>query len=159
MASRSAQVLGRVDAQPADDEVLRLGDVGRLLHPRRDVGAHEMHGGAGLGGDELVGLEVDAEALGIERVHEGGAGEIAGDAAVARRHLAQILGADDAAGAVHVLDDDVRRAVDMAGEMPGEQAALDVGRSAGGEVDQDSETFALVEGIVGVGRRHAENES
>ena len=110
-----------------------------------------MHGGAGLGGDELVGLEVDAEALGIERVHEGGAGEVAGDAAVARRHLAQILGADDAAGAVHVLDHDVRRAIDVAGEMLGEQAALDVGRSAGSEVDQDGEPFALVEGIVGVG--------
>ena len=114
-----------------------------------------MHCRAGLGGDELVGLEVDAEALGIERVHEGGAGEVAGDAAVARRHLAHILGPDDAAGAVHVLDHDVRRAIDMAGEMLGEHAALDVGRATGSEVDQDGEALVLVEGIVGVGRGSA----
>ena len=129
-----------------------------VLHAGRDVGAHEMHGGAGLGGDELVGLEVDAEALGIERVHEGGAGEVARHAAVARRHLAQILGADDAAGAVHVLDDDVRLAFDVARKMLGEQAALDVGRAAGSEVDQDGEPLALVEGIVGVRRRCGERD-
>jgi hypothetical protein len=70
---------------------------------------------------------------------------------VPSRHLAQVLGPDDAAGAVHVLDDDVRLTVQVAGEMLGEQAALDVGRTAGGEVDQDREPLALVERILGAG--------
>src|SRR5262249_777975 len=113
----------------------------------------------GLGRDELVGLEVDAKALRIERIHEGGAGEVAGHAAVARRHLSQVLGPDNAAGAVHVLDDDIRRAVDVAGEVLGEQATLDVGRPAGCEVDQDGETLAGVEGIIGAGRRCGHRES
>src|SRR5262249_27347897 len=95
--------------------------------------------------------EVDAKALRIERIHEGGAGEVAGHGAVARRHLAQVLGPDNAAGAVHVLDDDIRRAVDVAGEVLGEQATLDVGRPAGCEVDQHGETLAGLEGIVGAG--------
>ena len=158
MAKPQAHVLRRIDAQSADDEALRLDDVGRLLHPGRDVGAHEVHRGAGLGRDELVGLEVDAEALGVERVHEGGAGEVARHGAVARRHLAEIFGADDAAGAFHVLNDDVGLALDVAREMLGEQAALDVGRPAGGEVDQDGEPLALVEGIVGESLRRGERE-
>src|SRR6516165_8117983 len=47
----------------------------------------------------------------------------------------------------------------MPGEVLGEQATLDVGRPAGCEVDQDSETLARVEGIIGVGHRcgHREN--
>jgi len=36
-------------------------------------------------------------------------------------------------------------------DVPGEQAALDVGRPAGREVDQDGEALVPVEGIVGVG--------
>jgi hypothetical protein len=40
----------------------------------------------------------------------------------------------------------------MAGEMLGEHAALDVGRAAGSEVDQDGQALVLVEGIVGVSR-------
>jgi hypothetical protein len=36
--------------------------------------------------------------------------------------------------------------------MLSEHAALDVGRAAGGEVDQDGEALVLVEGIVGVSR-------
>ena len=158
MREPQAQVLRRIDAQAPDDEVLRLGDVGRLLHPGRDVGAHEMHRGAGLSRHELVGLEVDAKALGVERIHEGGAGEIARHGAVARRHLAEVLGADDAAGPLHVLDDDVGLAVDVAGEMLGEQAPLDVGRPAGGEIDQDREPLALVERIVGMRLRCSEYE-
>jgi len=154
-----AQVLGRVDAQPAEDEALGLDDVGWLHHAGRNVGAHEMDGGAGLGRDELVGLEVDAKALRIERIHEGGAGEVADHRAIARRHLSQVLSPDNAAGAVHVLDDDIGRPVDVAGEVLGEQATLDVGRPAGCEVDQDGETLARVEGIIRVRHRCGHRES
>src|SRR5215475_15212891 len=66
--------------------------------------------------------------------------------------------AHNAAGAVHVVDDDIRRAVDVAGEVLGEQATLDVGRPAGSEVDQDVETLAGVEGIIGAGRRCGHRE-
>ena len=153
-----ADVLRGVDAQAAADQAGRLDDVGRLLHAGRHVGAHEVDGGAGLRRDELVGLEVDAEALGVERIDEGGAGEVAGHGAVARRHLAHVLGADDAAGTVHVLDHDVGRAVDVAHQVFGEHPRLDVGRSAGGGVDQDGEPPALVEGIIGVRRGGGEHE-
>jgi hypothetical protein len=62
------------------------------------------------------------------------------------------------AGAFHVLNDDVRLAVDVAREVLGEQAALDVGRPPGGEVDQDGEALALVERLVGMSRRHGGDE-
>ena len=126
-----------------------------VLHARRHVGAHEMHGGAGLIGDELVGLEVDAPALRIADIDPGGAGEIAHDGAVLGRDLADELRADHAAGAVHVLHDHVRLAGDVLAEMLGEQPALDVGRPAGREVDQHREPLALVVGLLRLRRRGA----
>jgi hypothetical protein len=39
--------------------------------------------------------------------------------------------------------------------MPGEQPAFDIARSAGREVDQQGETFALVEWIIGMGAGRA----
>src|SRR5262249_7619395 len=150
------QVLGRIDAQAADDETSGVDDVGRMLQPGRHVGTREVDGRAGLRGDELVALEVDAKAFGIERVHEGGAGEISRHGAVARRDFAQIFGADDAAGAVHVLNHDVGLTLDVAGKMLGKQPALDVGRPAGGEVDQDGEALAAVERFIGRGGRRGD---
>ena len=68
--------------------------------------------------------------------------------AVARPDLADIVGADEAAGAIAVLHDDLRLAVDVLGDVLGQQPALDVGRAAGREVDQQREPLALVERLL-----------
>src|SRR5262249_34526003 len=47
-------------------------------------------------------------------------------------------------------------AVDMPGEMLGQQAPLDIGRSAGGEVDDEREPLALVVGLVRASMRDAD---
>jgi hypothetical protein len=44
-------------------------------------------------------------------------------------------------------------ALDVLCEMPGQEAALDVGRPAGGEVDDEREPLAFVEWLVGGGGR------
>jgi hypothetical protein len=62
--------------------------------------------------------------------------------------LAAILRADQAAGAVHVLDHEVGRAVDVLDQMLGENPALDISGPAGGEVDQHREPLALVVGLL-----------
>ena len=126
------------------------------LHAGRHVGAHVIDGGAGLVGDELVGLEIDAVLFRRGGVEPGGAGEIAEHGAVLGRDLADILIADQPARALHVLHDDRGLPLDMLADVAREQPALDVGRPAGGEVDQRGEALAFVEGIVGAalaGRR------
>src|SRR3974390_2760218 len=90
------------------------------------VGAKGM-GGAGWVGDKLVLAEIDPPAVRITDIEPGRAAEIADYGAVLRRDLAQILGADQAAGTVHVLDDEAGLAVDMLDKIFGEQAAFDVG--------------------------------
>jgi len=102
----------------------------------------------GLVGDELVGLEIHAPAFRLAHVDPRRAAEVADHGAVLGSNLADILRADHAAGAVHVLHDHVRRAVDMPSQIFREQPALDVGRPAGGEVDQQGEALALVERLL-----------
>ena len=53
-----------------------------------------------------------------------------------RRDLAEIGCPDQAAGAIDVLYDDVRAAVDVPADVTGEQAAFDVGGAAGAVIDQ-----------------------
>ena len=120
-----------------------------LLHAGRHVGAHVIDRGAGLVGDELVGLEIDAEAFRLGRVTARPSRRDSPARCRPRRDLAEVAGAVEAAGAVHVLHDDVRLALDVLGDVPREQPALDVGRAAGREVDQHGQPLALVEGIVG----------
>src|SRR5262249_53451761 len=84
------------------------------------------------------------------------AGEIAEMRAVPGRDLAQISGADQTAGAVQVLHHHVRMAVDVLDQVFGEQAALDVGRAAGSEVDQHGEALALVERLLRLRGRHCQ---
>src|SRR5262249_58197989 len=98
-----ADVLRRLQAQAAGDQALRLHDVGGLVHAGLNVGAHEVHRGPWLVGDELVALEVDAPAVRLADVDPCRAGEIAEMRAVPGRHLAPISGADQTAGAVQVL--------------------------------------------------------
>ena len=154
-----ADVLGAVDRQPADDQALRLDDVGRGLHARRHVGAHVSDRGAALDGDEPIAFEIGIKARRIERVDEAGAGEIADHGAVLGRDRAEILGADHAAGAVHVLHQHARIAGDVPADVFGEQAAFDVGRPADGEVDQERQPLALVERLVGVGAADRRRET
>ena len=105
-------------------------------------------GARGLVAEELVGVEIDAEALGIVGPAPGDAGEMAHHGAVLGRDLAEIGGADQPAGAVDVLHDDVGIAVDEPADMAREQPALDVGGPAGAVVDQHREPLALVERLV-----------
>ena len=66
------------------------------------------------------------------------------------RDFAEIARPDEAAGAVHVLYDDAGLALDMLDQVFGEQASFDVGRPAGGEIDQQRNALALVERLRGV---------
>ena len=118
----------------------------RVLHAGRRVGAHVVDDVDRLIGDELEGREVDAIGGGIDHVVPGRGGEIARHGAVARTELAEIVGAHEAAGAVLVLHDDAGSAVDVLGEVLGEQPPLDVGRSTNREVDDKVEPLAFVEG-------------
>src|SRR5262245_44979212 len=122
----------------------------------RDGAACEMHRGAGLVGNELIALEVDAPAFRLADMEPGGAGEIAEMRAVPGRDLAQILRADQAGGAVLVLHHDVRVRVDVLDQMLGEDAALDVGRPAGRKVDHHGQPLALVERLLGGGGQNPE---
>ena len=146
-----------VHAVAAGDEIRRADDVARLLHAGRDVLAHVVDRGAGLECDELVAAQIGAEALGIGRELPGGAAHEAQHGAVARRDLADIVGAVETAGAVHVLDDDVGLALEMPGDMPREQPALDVGRAAGREVDQHRKPLAFVERLLRRNRRRRQH--
>jgi hypothetical protein len=62
--------------------------------------------------------------------------------------LGQILRADQATGAVHVLHDHGGLAVDVLHQIFGEQTALDIGGPAGREVDQQGQPLAFVEGLI-----------
>src|SRR5262249_8007585 len=70
----------------------------------------------------------------------------------------QIVGPNKPAGAVLVLHDDASRAVDMLNEMLGDQPALDVGRPAGCEVDDEVEPLALVERVLSLAARRNTGE-
>ena len=119
-----------------------------LVDARRHVLAHVVDGGAAGVADVLVGLEVDAEALRLGGEIPGGGGEEAHHRAVLGRDLAEIHGAVGAAAARHVLDDQLRRAVDVLDEVPREHAGVDVGGGAGVEVDQQRQPLALVERLL-----------
>ena len=147
------QILGVLGAETARHQVLRLDDVGRVLEPGGDVAARIVDGAAGLIGEKIIGAKIGAKALRIVGIAPGGAGEIAHHGAVLGRHLAQIAGPDHAAGTVHVLHDHGRPALDVIGQMLGEQPPLDIGRSPGREVDEHGQPLAFVVGIVGEGRR------
>src|SRR5260221_4373294 len=87
------------------------------------------------------------------------AGEISRQRAVARRNLADIFRADEAGGAFHVLDDDARLAIDQPPDMAYQHACLGIGRAARGEVDEDREPFAFVEGLLRVPRLRRERNA
>ena len=59
--------------------------------------------------------------------------------------LGELIGADHAAGAAHVLDDDGGLARNVRGQMLGDDAPLDIGRAAGRVVDDHGDGLALVE--------------
>jgi len=65
----------------------------------------------------------------------------------------------DAAGAIHVLHDEIGLPLDVLGQMLREQAAFDIGRPAGREVDQHGDPLALVERLLGGGRRGCERNT
>ena len=138
-------VLGVVDAQPADDKVLRLDDVGGVLESRLDVGAGEIDARSRLIGDKLIGTEIDPARRLIAGRLPGGAGEIADDGAVLRGDLAKKVRANQSACAVHVLHDDARRAFDVPLHELGEQPAFHVGGAAGCVIDQNRQPLTLVE--------------
>src|SRR6185437_923187 len=116
---------------------------------------HVSDAGAGLVGDEFIGAEVDAEALGIVGVAPGGAGEIAERGAVLGCDLAEVAGPDHAARAIHVLNEDAGMAVDVLDQMLCKQPALDIGRPASGKVDDEGNPLSSVEWFVGRDRRAA----
>src|SRR5947209_6494013 len=116
MPSRSRRSFGVSTLSPPTTSP-RADDIGRRGKSGRHVGAGKMHRRSRLCGNESIGLEVDAKALRVERIHEGCAGEIAGNGAVARRDFTEIFRAHDPTGAFHVLDDKRRTALDMAGQV------------------------------------------
>src|SRR5207253_2809706 len=61
------------------------------------------------------------------------------------RSIRELIGADDAAGAADVLDDDGRFAGNVGGQMLRDDAPLDVARSARRIVDDHGDGLALVE--------------
>ena len=79
---------------------------------------------------------------------EGGGGEIAHHRAIARRHLAEIFGADNTAGALHVLDDDAGLAVDQPADVTQEYPRLGIGPPTGRIIDQHGEPLAGIERLV-----------
>ena len=147
------QILGILRPEPAGDDALRLGDVGGSLDAGRDVGAGEDDADARLVGEELECLERHAEFLRRHDLAPRRAGEIAHHGAVFGRDLAEVIGADHAAGAVHVLHDDAGLAGDVPDEMFGENPPLDIRRSAGGKVYDDVDALPFVVGLVRVSGR------
>src|SRR5262249_30252213 len=130
------EVLGRIAAEPADYQVFGLDQVGGHPDAGLYVSSHEMDAAAWDHGDEFVSAEVDAEALGVGNKALGHGGQVAQHCAVFWRHFAEELGADQAGGAAHVLNDDVWVALDVATDVPREYAGLDVGRAAHIVVDE-----------------------
>src|SRR5690242_318062 len=88
---------------------------------------------------KFVGAEIDVEAIGSSDKALARAGEIAKHRAIAGCDLAEIFGADDTAGAAHVLHDDARIAVDVASDVAGEHARFEIGRASGVVVDKDGQ--------------------
>src|SRR5438067_12316873 len=120
-----------------------------MLAARQSVGADIIDGVAGLVSDELEAPQIDPVTFRVGDEFPGRAGEVTRHAAVARRNLAKIIGTDEAAGAVLVLDHDEWLALDMPAEIFRQEAALDVGGSTRREVDQERQALALVERIGG----------
>ena len=67
------------------------------------------------------------------------------DGLAVRRRLAELVAADDAAGAADVLDDDGGLAGNVVGQVLRDNARLDVGGAAGRIVDDHVDRLALVE--------------
>ncbi len=124
----------------------------------RHVGAHEVDGRRRTARDEFILAEVHAPALGIAHVDPRGSSERADHRAIFGGDLAEILRADQTAGAIHVLDHEVRRAVNVLDEVAREQAALDIGRPARGKVDEHRNPLALVVGLLRGGRRRSQTD-
>src|SRR5262249_53072498 len=95
-------------------------------------------------GNEFVSAEINAESLGVGDIALGRGGQVAHHCAVFWRHFAQEFRADQAGGATHVLNDDVRVTLDVATDVPREYPGLDVGRAADVVVDEDRELLAGV---------------
>src|ERR1051325_11832066 len=74
------------------------------------------------------------------------AGEIRSDEPVGCGDFTDISHGSQSAAAAHVLHRDRRIARNMTGQMLGENARLDVGGPAGGEVDDEVESLSLIEG-------------
>ena len=73
--------------------------------------------------------------------------------AVLRRRVVELVGEDQARGARHVLDDDVRIAGDVLAHVAGERARVQVVAAAGGEADADGDGLAAIEVGDGILRR------
>ena len=98
----------------------------------------------------LVGLHDGlGDQAGIEDGH--------GGAVLGRRHV-EIAHRGQAAGARHVLDDDVGIAGDVADEMARQRSGIDVIAAARREADHDGEGLALVE-IIGAPMRRQRQRS
>ena len=72
--------------------------------------------------------------------------EIAERQSVGRGDFADVIAADQAAGAGHVPGEDRGIAGNMRAEMPGDEPAFGIGRAARREVDEQGDLLALVEG-------------
>ena len=104
------------DSPPAI-EPSRLDDICCGFQAGRHIGANVSDRCAALDGDEPIAFEIKTKARRIERVHEAGTGQIANHGAVFGRQRAQIFGAHDTAGAVHILHHHAWITGDMAADI------------------------------------------
>ncbi len=125
-------------------ERLRLHDVGADRDPGRRVLADIGHQRVLHAREHHEVRVVDAQRRVADDLRDDVEREEA-DGLPVGRGLGKLVGADDAAGAGDVLDDDGRLARNMLGQVLGDDAALDVRRATGGVVDDHGHGLALVE--------------
>jgi hypothetical protein len=141
-------VVRRAAAIAAEEDLRDLGDVGRLLQPRRRIPARIGDGPSGGAADRQVILRhVDLE-RGIVDQRRGRTDreETGGQAVRPRSDIeAQQVHGVQAAGAGRVLDDDGGSARNMFRQVPRQDSRLGVDVAADPVVDDQGQRLALVE--------------
>ena len=89
------------------------------------------------------------------RLERGAAGDQAELGAILGRHVVEVVGREDAAGALHVLDHDRGRARQMLRQMPRHRARIGIVGAARVEADDQVDRAAFVELLDGLRARQA----
>ena len=126
-------------------ELLRFDEVRGFLDAGRHISADVRNGDAVHAGDKAELADIDAQSGIFDLMLKQRAGKVSRGETVRLGDFTDIINRRQSAAATHVLNRDRRASGNMPRQVFSEDARFDIGRTAGGEVDDEVDSLALIE--------------